>query len=447
MKVIEVKITDVTPYENNPRLNDGAVVDAVAASIREFGFRQPIVVDSDYVIIAGHVRWKAACKLGLCEIPVHIASMPPEKVRAYRIADNKIAECASWDMDKLVIELEDLTADSIDLSLLGFDDSELAKLLDLAEPEKDADAAPDLPENPVSIPGVIYQLGRHRLMCANSLKPENVWKAVNAHRVALVFTDPPYNMNYKSKNLGGIQNDRMSEASFVAFILKSAAALKRVMKAHASYYICMSAAAYPTVYYQLRKLGMSGRQIVWVKPSAGLGGQEYRPQYEVMLYGYVGTKKGRTWTADRRESDFWDIDYGSSIIPRSEGNQTVIEISQGIETTQIYLDGKVTGNIITFDGHISDLWRFSRPSGKYVHPTQKPVALISHAILNSSNPGDTVLDIFGGSGSTLIACEQTDRSAVLMELDPKYCDVIRRRWAEFVHGPDCDWQTLTPEAK
>lgn len=444
MEIVLKKLNEVHPYENNPRINDKAV-EAVTKSIREFGFRQPIVVDSDGVIIAGHTRWKAALDMGLDKIPVHVANLTPEQVKAYRIADNKTGELADWDFDKLSVELADLSLDGFNLSMLGFSELELAKLMGNNIPLLNPDDAPDIPDVPASQRGKIYRLGSHRLICADSLVPENLRRLTGGKRANFVFTDPPYNMNYQSKSLGGIKNDRMAEAAFVSFILRSLIAMKTAITASASYYICMSAAEYPTVYHQFRKHGLRGRQIIWLKPSAGLGGQEYRPQYEVMLYGYMGSKQSRIWNAERSESDFWELDCPDSIMTRLDGETTVIEVGSGLETVQLLLDGRISGSAVFFSGETADIWKFSRPGGKYVHPTQKPVALVERALKNSSNPGDMVLDLFGGSGSTLIACEKTGRVAYLAELDEKYCDVIRRRWAEYVYGTGCDWQDVTPE--
>ena len=444
MKIVLKKLSEIHPYEANPRINEPAI-DAVAASLKEFGFRQPIVVDADMTIIAGHTRWKAAQRLGLELVPVHVAdTLTPAQVRAYRLADNRTAEIADWDMGKLTIELEQLRAENYDLTLTAFGELEIDRMLKTVADSSREDDAPPLPEIPVSEPGKIYALGLHRLMCGDSLDPACVARLTGKRLANLVFTDPPYNMNYQSKNLGGIKNDKMSEANFVSFILSSVMSMKKAMASNASYYICMSAAEYPTVYHQLRKAGMSGRQIIWVKPSAGLGGQEYRPQYEVMLYGYL-SREHRTWNGERLMSDLWDFDPAIPVIAREEDNSTVIEFGNGIETTQVCVDGLASGNVIFFDGSTSDLWRFKRPEGTYVHPTQKPVALVERALKNSSNPGDLVLDLFGGSGSTLIAAERTGRDACLMELDPRYCDVIRRRYVTHIQGSDEHWLSLTPE--
>jgi len=448
--IISLPLTDIHPYAGNPRCNDAAV-DAVAESIRRYGYRDMISVDGQHTVICGHTRLKALQRLGWTSVEVTVYDdLTPDEVRALRIADNKTGELSEWDMEKLLVELKDLQTNGADLTGLAFDENELSRILNREikkDGSMDEDTAPELPVTPVSKPGGYYQLGTHRLLCGDLLQTENLPRLMSGTAAALVFTDPPYNMNYQSKSLGGIKNDRMSEAGFVSFILSSVMAMRGAMTPNASYYICMSSAQYPLVYHQLRKAGMGGRQLIWEKPSAGLGGQEYRPQYEVMLYGYLGPRAERIWNGERRQSDLWHFDPRLPLVAREEDGATVLEFGAGLETVQVFVPGRLTGQVVNFDGSTSDLWRFSRPAGDYVHPTQKPVELVRRAVTNSSRPGDTVLDPFGGSGSTLIAAEQTGRTARLMELDPKYCDVIRRRWAEFVHGPDCDWQTLTPEVQ
>lgn len=445
MKISEYKIDAVKPYHNNPRINN-KTIDSLAASISEFGFRQPIVVDRKNTIICGHARYLAAIKLGLQSVPVHCAdTLTDDQAKAYRIADNKIAELSEWDWNKLEIEIQDLDLANFDLNILAFSEQELFKLLKGKSESSDDDAPPISPDI-ISKLGESYQLGVHKLHCGDSTDGPKIRRFLKCN-VDMVFTDPPYNMNYQSKNLGGIQNDRMSESQFVQFILKSAFTILSTLKSGASFYICMSALEYPLVYHQLRKIGMAGRQLIWVKPSPGLGAQEYRPQYEVMLYGYVGSRAERTWNGKRGQSDLWDIAESDIVIAREDGDGMVLEIGGGIETTQVCLDRKCKGSIISFNGESCDLWRFGRENGQYVHPTQKPVVLIERAIRNSSNKNDVVLDTFGGSGSTVIACEKLGRKCFVVEIDPQYCDVIRRRWAEFVYGKNCNWENLTPIIK
>ena len=326
-------------------------------------------------------------------------------------------------------------------------DALLAELDELEEPQ-DGGAEPDevldIPEDPVSELGVVYRLGRHGLFCGDCRDVEGNSNLFGGRRADMVFTDPPYNMDYRSKSLGGIKNDALSQAEFLRLILASTQAIQDNLRRGGSYYICMSGDDYPIVYNQLRKLGMRARLIIWVKPSAGLGAQDYRPRFETLLYGYAGKRSFRTWRGKRRESNVWDFDLDRNLIARkTDGGGMVLEVGGPEDELHIYLEKTVKGTVIHYDGATSDLWRFSRASGIYDHPTQKPVELIERALRNSSDRKHVIWDPFGGSGSTLIACERMARTCLMTELDPKYCDVIRRRWARYVHGEKCDWEALT----
>jgi site-specific DNA-methyltransferase (adenine-specific) len=396
---IELKnINEIKPYEKNPRINDEAV-DAVVTSIREYGFRQPIVVDADGVIIVGHTRWKAAKQLGLTEVPVHIATdLSPEKVKAYRIADNQTGNIAEWDYDLLPVELSELQAMDFDLSLLGFDSDELDKLLNgddaVAEGMTAPDEVPETPEDPVSKRGEIYQLGNHRLMCGDSTDNANVEALMHGKKANLLLQDPPYNVAYEGGTTEHltIQNDNMDDAAFFNFLTDAFKCAVDVMTPGASFYIFHADSEGYNFRGACKTAGLQLREcLIWVKDSLVLGRQDYHYQHEPILYGW---KDGaaHNWYSDRKQT-------------------TVLE--------------------------------FDRPKRSELHPTTKPVEILVYLIKNSSQRNDLVADFFGGSGSTLIAAEQTGRKAYLMELDEKYCDVIRKRWAEFVHGEGCDWQALT----
>jgi len=399
-KVMEVKlcrIDEIRPYEKNPRINDGAV-EAVVRSIREFGFRQPIVVDADGVIIAGHTRWKAAKLLGLEQIPVHVAEdLSPEQIKAYRIADNKTGEIAEWNFELLPLELKDLQDMNFDLSLLGFDSEELDKLLNgeeaVADGMTDPDEVPETPEVPVSKRGEIYQLGQHRLMCGDSTKAEDIQTLMGGQSADLLLTDPPYNVNYEGGTGMTIQNDDMGDAEFFKFLTMAFSNAVEVMKPGVSFYIFHADSEGYNFRGACRSASLQIRQcLIWKKNSLVLGRQDYQWIHEPCLYGW---KDGaaHNWYSDRSQT-------------------TVLE--------------------------------YDRPKKSELHPTTKPVEMLIYLIKNSSQRGEIIIDFFGGSGSTLIAAEQTGRKAYLMELDEKYCDVIRKRWAEFVHGEGCDWQALTP---
>ena len=405
MQICNMKITDIIPYDKNPRLNDGAV-EAVANSIKEFGWRAPIVVDKDMVIICGHTRLKAAIQLGLEEVPVHIAdNLTPEQVQAYRIADNRTGEIAEWDYSLLPVELKELQDSDFDLSLLGFDADELDKLLNgeeenvVAEGETDADAVPEVPEVAVSKRGEVYQLGKHRLMCGDSTKPEDVAKLLDGELADMVFTDPPYGVSYKGVNNPGgrawevIENDDLRGDTLSEFLLAAFKNIKTHLREKRAFYIWYATSNHLQFEHAIIDAGLKSKQVLMWNKGMILGHSDYHWAFEPCFYG-CKAEENCIWFGDRCQTTVWDIKRDNT--------------------------------------------------REYVHPTQKPTALAIKAMFNSCKPGEIVLDLFGGSGSTLIACEQTNRVNRSMEFDPKYADVIRKRWAEFVHGEGCDWQALTP---
>ena len=358
-------------------------------------------------MVVGHTRLKAAEQLGLSEVPVVIAeNLTPEQVQAYRIADNKTGEIAEWNYDLLPIELRDLQEKDFDLSLLGFDTDELDRLLNgsseenvVAEGETDADAVPDVPEEPVSQPGVIYQLGKHRLMCGDSTKAEDVARLMSGGKADLVFTDPPYGVSYRGVNNPGgrlwevIENDDLRGEKLSEFLLAAFKNLKASLREKRAFYIWYASSNHLQFEHAIIDAGLKSKQVLFWNKGMILGHSDYHWAAEPCFYG-CHEGENCEWFGDRCQTTVWDIKRDNT--------------------------------------------------REYVHPTQKPTALAIKAIFNSSKAGETVLDLFGGSGSTLIACEQTNRVNCTMEFDPKYADVIRRRWAEFVHGEGCDWQALTP---
>jgi DNA modification methylase len=370
MDIQTVGIDEVIPYAKNPRKNDAAV-DKVAGSLKEFGWRQPIVVDAEMVVIAGHTRLAAARKLKLDQVPIHIATdLTTNQIKAYRIADNRVSQEAKWDDDLLALELADLDLENYDLSKTGFNDDELAALMAEAITEGlvDEDQVPPEPETPVTVLGDIWQLGRHRVMCGDSTSIDAVDTLLDGHTPDMVFTDPPYNVafNGRSGKFDVIMNDKLSDADFGTFIdnwLQTFEANRPN-----SYYICCNWAFYGILQTKLKPKAC----IVWAKNVFGLG-KGYRHQHEFILFDGL-------------------------------------------------IDPSITNE--------SDLWKIAKDS-KYQHPTQKPVELSERAIKNSTRANNTILDYFGGSGSTLIACEKTNRQARVMELDPKYVDVIVKRWQDF----------------
>ncbi|MFA5291922.1 MAG: DNA modification methylase [Phycisphaerae bacterium] len=384
MKIELRNINEIHPYENNPRINDKAV-DAVAGSLKEFGFRQPIVVDRDSVIIVGHTRYKAAQKLGLEKVPVHVAKdLNDVQIKAYRLADNQLHELSDWNYELLPIELKDLQGMDFDLGLLGFDKDELAKLLgnEVTEGLTDPDDVPEPPAEPITQPGDIWILGDHRLMCGDSTMKEDVERLMNGQLADMVFTDPPYNISY----VGGtedkmtIKNDSMSAEDYEKFMDAFFAMYLQSIKPAASMYVCHASAWQLETELSIRRASFKVRNpIIWAKNCGAFGFARYKFQHEPIFYCHI-----------EGQSDAW---YG--------------------DLTQ------------------TTVWNEKKPSANRLHPTMKPVEIVQRALVNSSKAGDMVLDLFMGSGTTMIACEQTGRVSYGMELDPIYCDVVVKRYEEF----------------
>lgn len=376
MEIVNKNIEEIKMYENNPRNNDGAV-EYVANSIKEFGFKVPIVLDKNNVIVAGHTRYKAAKLLKITEIPCIIANdLSDDQVKAFRLIDNKAAELASWDIDLLNIELENIK--DIDMELFNF---EISNILDNVV---DDEYEVELPEDPKTKSGNIYKLGNHYLMCGDSTNASDVKKLMNNQLADLIVTDPPYNVNYEGKtddNLK-IMNDNMEDNQFYSFLESAFINLYNSVKDGGSIYVFHA----DTEGLNFRKAMMSSgfklaECLVWVKNAFVMGRQDYHWKHEPVLYGW---KPGAShyFINDRSQS-------------------TVLE--------------------------------FDKPIRNEEHPTMKPIDLIAYLINNSSKKDEIVLDLFGGSGTTMIACEQTNRKAFIMELDPRYCDVIIDRWEKFTN--------------
>lgn len=439
MKVESRHITDIYPYPGNPRRNIQAVA-AVARSIREFGWRQPIVVDSDGVIIAGHTRLLAARKLGFTEVPVHTATdLTPEQVRAYRLADNRLAELAEWDDDLLAQELAALELADVDLSILGLNDDDLARLLNRTQTESGdrAEAVPPVPSEPVSRSGSVYQLGDHRLMVGDSTDPEVLRRLVGDGHVDLLLTDPPYGVCYVGKTSDAltIQNDTIQGEQFLEFLTDAFRAADSVMRPGAAFYVWHADTEGFNFRTAVRNVGWGLRQcLVWAKNTMVMGRQDYHWQHEPCLYGWK-SGAAHQFLADRKQTTLQRSKAGWQINPTGDGYAVTI-------AGETYL---ITGDNLRVRRVDTTLLEFERPTRSADHPTMKPVALFEYLILNSARRGEVILDPFAGSGTTVVACERTGRIARVCELDSRYADVVRRRWAEFVHGEGCDWQALTPE--
>ncbi|EGO8140421.1 ParB N-terminal domain-containing protein [Enterococcus faecalis] len=375
------KTEDLIPYEKNPRHNEDAIT-AVSKSIEKFGFKVPIVVDASNVIVNGHTRLKAAKYLGLKEVPTIIADdLTPEQIKAFRLADNKVGEIATWDEELLNAELDELADLDLDFDMteFGFDLPDIeGEEVEVIEDEFEE----ELPAEPISKLGDIYQLGRHRLMCGDSTNSLEVEKLMGNKKADLLITDPPYNVAYegKGKEALTIKNDSKETNEFHSFLYEAFSAAINNMKLGSSFYVWYASSEVVNFHTALEEAGFLVKQeLIWNKNSMVLSRQDYHWKHEPCLYGWA-SGGSHSWYSDRKQT-----------------------------------------TILNFD----------RPTVNKEHPTMKPVALFDYQIKNSSKQGDCILDLFGGSGTTLIACEQNEREAYLMELDPRYVDVIIARWEAF----------------
>jgi DNA modification methylase len=374
MEIIKKPIDSLIPYAKNARVHDEAQIAQIAGSIKEFGFNNPVLIDKDNGIIAGHGRVMAARKLGLTEVPTILLDHLNETQRkAYILADNRIAINSTWDNEMLSLELSDIK-DDISLAMLGFSVDELDALLNptqLTDGLTDEDAVPDVPIEPTTKLGDIYQLGNHRLMCGDSTSIDAVEKLMDGQKADMVFTDPPYGVDYK-----GINND--SRNGLEDLLRGAFGNYFAVSKSGASIYCFHSDRCADVFHKVFREFFHFSSMIIWAKNSLTLSQTDYQSQHEPCLYGWMDNGT-HSWHSDRKQTSLWKFDK-------------------------------------------------ERVAG---HTTPKPVALVEKAISNSSKSGDIVIDLFGGSGSTLIAAEKIGRHSILMELDPKYCDVIIKRWEDF----------------
>lgn len=403
MQIIYKGVNEITPYEKNPRKNEEAV-DYVANSIKEFGFKVPIIIDKNNVIVTGHTRLKAAKKLGMQEVPVILADdLTDEQIKAFRLADNKVAEYATWDDDLLKMELGDL---DLDMSEFGFD-------LDMDIPEEEIiqDEVPDIPEEPKSKLGQVYQLGNHRLMCGDSTKLEDVDKLMNGIKADLLFTDPPYNVDVSNSQGMKIKNDNMDNESFKTFLYNSFHCASESLKDGGAFYIWHADSETVNFRTQCEENDLNVKQcLIWVKNGFNFGRQDYKWKHEPCLYGW---KEGA--------GHYFVEEYN---------HPTVIEDEIDLDKMKKEEMRKLLEELLA-DQSPTTVIHENKPLKNDLHPTMKPIKMCADMIRNSSKKQEIVLDLFGGSGSTLITCEQLKRTCYMMEYDPVYVDVIIERWENF----------------
>jgi len=381
----QIKTVDLIPYVMNSRTHSPEQVAQIAASIKEFGFTNPVLTDGNNGIIAGHGRVMAAQRLGIDEVPtIELSYLSEAQRKAYIIADNKLALNAGWDNEVLAAEIEALKEIDFDIDLLGFDQKELNAILVqvVAEGLTDDDACGEPPEDPITKLGDVWVMGKHRLLCGDSTSIDELERLTDGQLVDMWLTDPPYNVAYegKTKDALTIQNDSMGNDDFRTFLRDCYVAADAVMKQGAVFYIWHADSEGYNFRGAANDAGWKVRQcLIWKKSSIVMGRQDYHWKHEPCLYGWKDGA-GHLWAADRKQT-------------------TILE--------------------------------FDKPFRNGEHPTMKPVALFEYQMLNNTKGGDIVLDSFGGSGTTLIAAEKNGRYARLMELDPKYCDVIVKRWQDF----------------
>jgi site-specific DNA-methyltransferase (adenine-specific) len=389
MKTNQLKITyqktgDLVPYARNSRTHSEEQVAQIAGSIREFGFTNPVLVDERNTIIAGHGRIMAAQKLGLEDVPtITLAGLTESQRKAYIIADNRLALNAGWDDEMLRLEIADLKEDGFDLDLLGFEDDELDALeVDIVEGQTDPDEVPEPPADPVTVLGDVWTLGNHRLMCGDSTSIDAVNKLMDGRKASCLWTDPPYGVSYvgKTKDALTIQNDSLDDNSLTEFLREAFFTAILATEAGAAWYVAAPAGPLHQCFsVVLKELGVWRQTLNWIKSSMVMGRSDYHYQHEPIFYGW-NPSGSHKWTSDRKQT-----------------------------------------TVLNFD----------KPNRNGEHPTMKPIELVEYCIGNNTNKGDLVLDLFGGSGTTMMASEKSGRISRLMELAPNYCDVIVKRWQDF----------------
>ena len=411
MDIIELPVKAIKPYAKNPRKNDKAV-EYVANSIRQFGFKVPIVIDSNYEIVCGHTRWKAAKTIGMESVPCVMADdLTPEQVKAFRLADNKTAEMAGWDFDLLEQEFNDIDPELFDMSDFGFFQDETPVKDDATVQEDDYDPDAVTVEERAKT-GDIWVCGRHRIICGDSTDAETIHALLAGAKADLLVTDPPYNVNYSASNKGKIANDNLAGGQFTDFLAAAFSAAAGVMKPGAAFYIWYASTNQSLFVPALESAFGSWKQVlVWAKNVAAFGRSDYHWRHEPCFYGW---KEGTHYFADDHTVTTV-IEEGADIdkMDKAELKALLREYINNEKTTVI---------------------KEAKPLANDLHPTMKPLKLIEHLVRNSSRPNENVLDIFGGSGSTMMVCEQMGRNAFTVELDPHYVSAMIDRWERYTGG-------------
>lgn len=421
-EIARVKLADIRPYERNAKIHGPEQIDKLKKSITEFGFVNPCLIDRDYNLIAGHGRVMAATELGMESVPcVFVEGLTDEQRRAYILADNKLAELAEWNEATLAQELTDLSNEGIEISILGFDWDSTAKI----EPIEDEYELTETEKTPTAKKGQVWKLGEHRLMCGDSTDPESMDKLFGGELADMVFTDPPYGVSIGSRNKainavdkgkGGqievdIENDTLSADELYEMLVAAFSELRAHSQEYCSYYVTspMGGELGLVMLNMMKNSGLPVRHIlIWVKssPAFSMGRLDYDYRHEPILYTWGKSHKFRGGYDNSVIDEYGNLEK----LEKSELKELVHALRGDGKTSTIYCD---------------------KPTHSDLHPTMKPIRLISRFIYNNSEEGDIVADIFGGSGSTMIACEQLKRRCYMMELDPHYCDVIIDRWEKF----------------
>lgn len=416
MNIQNIPVDKIIPYKQNPRKNDDAV-NIVKKSLKEFGFQQPLVLDANYEIVVGHTRYNAALKLGMNEIPCILAEhLSDEQIKAYRIMDNKSAEYSKWNTDLLTKEIIELLESDYDISLTGFTQNELkdmdinVDLDDLASQGlSDEDDVPEISGEYVNKVGDVWMMGEHRLMCGDSTDKATVTKLMNGQRADMVFTDPPYNVAVE-QSAGTIMNDDMDTEDFKDFLAETYKRYYENMKLGAVIYVAHSEAERASFTKEFVDAGFKlAQNLIWNKQHAVISRQDYNWKHEPILYGW---KEGA--------GHYYCEDFTQTTVIENKPDYNRMEKNELIEVIK-----KMTEN---FTATVID---FDKPNKSELHPTMKPVGLVQRLIQNSSKQDWLVLDLFGGAGSTLIASVKAKRKCYMMELDPRFADVIIERWQKY----------------